>query len=910
MGNGIRDLSSYLPIVEVVRSYRRQDLPHDVVAGVAVGMLSVPQAVAYALLAGLPAQAGLYACLAPMVIHALLSSSRQLIVGPVAIAALMVASTVGQHADAYSNAYLGITTVLSLQVGLILILLRLLQVGGIVNLLSHPVISGFVNGAAVVIIVSQLAPLTGIATTSRLDDGAVDRLALLVRSVSEVNPTALALGVGSLLLMAAVRRWGPALVRTGPKAGDDGDVRHALGRTGPVLVTVLGTAVVAGFALDVGVVGNVPAGLPELTLPLLDARLWWDLAPNAVLIALVAFVESYSIGKTLAARQRRRIDSHQELVALGAANIGASLSGAYPVAGSFSRSSVNYASGARTPASALVCAVIIVLTLLWLTPLFANLPHAVLAAVVIAAVYELADFRSVVRDWRFYRGDVLTHFATFAGVLLAGVEAGLLIGVGISVVLFMRGSARPHIAVVGRLGDTPHFRNVKRYEARTWPHLVAARVDESFYFANADTLESRLAELLDNPGGGDPDDGQAVEHLLIIMSAVNFIDTTGLEMLQAPDPSPRPPGRRDAPLRDQGAGPRPTRTRRGRRVANRPRIPDHRRRVQRTHRSGWLVGMAQRAGQHKGLGRGRIGETMKLLVANRGEIAIRIMRAAAELGVPTVAVAPADDAGSLHTGKADEAVALDGAGAAAYLDIEQIVAAAVDAGCDALHPGYGFLAENADLARRCAGAGVTFVGPRVETLELFGDKARARAAATDAGIPVIRGIDHPVSVDEAAAFLDALGEGRGMMIKAVGGGGGRGSRRVAGANEVAATYERCRAEALAAFGNGDLYVEEFIGGRATSRCRSSATPRAASPISASASAACSGTSRRSSRWRRRPVSRTNCANGSSTPRCASPAGSATATPGPSSSWSTSPAGRRTGRSRSSRPTRGCRSSTR
>ena len=202
---------------------------------------------------------------------------------------------------------------------------------------------------------------------------------------------------------------------------------------------------------------------------------------------------------------------------------------------------------------------------------------------------------------------------------------------------------------------------------------------------------------------------------------------------------------------------------------------------------------------------------MKLLVANRGEIAIRIMRAAAELGVPTVAVAPADDAGSLHTGKADEAVTLDGTGAAAYLDIDQIVAAAVDTGCDALHPGYGFLAENAELARRSAAAGVTFVGPCVETLELFGDKARARAAAADTGVPVIRGIDHPVSVDEAAAFLDSLTDGRGMMVKAVGGGGGRGSRRVAHADEVAATYERCRAEALAAFGNGDLYVEEFIG---------------------------------------------------------------------------------------------------
>ena len=536
MANGIRHLSSYLPIVDVVRSYRRGDLPQDVVAGVAVGMLTVPQALAYALLAGLPPQAGLYACLAPMVIHAILSSSRQLIVGPVAIAALMVASTVGEHAAAYSDAYLGITTVLSLQVGMILVLLRLLQVGGIVNLLSHPVISGFVNGAAVVIIVSQLAPLTGIATTSRPGDGAVDHIVLLVLMVAEINPTALGLGLGSLVLMAVVRRWGPAPPRPGRTDGGGGDVRHALSRTGPVLAAVLGTAVAAGFGLDAGVVGGVPAGLPELTAPLLDPQLWRDLVPNALLIALVAFVESYSIGKTLASRERRRIDSHQELLALGAANIGAAFSGAYPVAGSFSRSSVNYACGARTPVSALICAVVIVATLLWLTPAFANLPHAVLAAVVIAAVYELADFRSVVRDWRFYRPDVVTHFATFAGVLLTGVETGLLIGVGISVVLFMRGSARPHIAVVGRLGDTPHFRNVKRYPVRTWPHLVAARVDESFYFANADTLENRLSERVDHTERGATDASagadKAVEHLLIIMSAVNFIDTTGLEMLK------------------------------------------------------------------------------------------------------------------------------------------------------------------------------------------------------------------------------------------------------------------------------------------------------------------------------------------------------------------------------------------
>ena len=522
-----KGISQHFPVIGVMRSYRREDLPHDLIAGIVVGMLTVPQAVAYALLAGLPAEVGLYACLAPMVIHALLSSSRQLIVGPVAIAALMVASTVGEHAPAYSDAYLGITTVLSLQVGLILWLLRLLQVGGIVNLLSHPVISGFVNGAAILIIVSQLAPLSGIGgTTPRLGDGTAAGLVSLAGSLAVVNPAALALGVASLLVMAAFRRWGSAL----PRLWRSGEsvTSHPLTRIGPVLLLVATPALVAVFGLDVPVVGSVPAGLPSLTLPVFDAGLWWDLAPNALLIALVAYVESYSVGKTLASRQRQRIDSHQELLALGAANVAAAFSGAYPVAGSFSRSSLNYASGARTPASALVCAAVIVATLLWLTPIFIHLPHAVLAAIVIVAVYELADFRSVLRDRRFYRPDVVTHFATFAGVLLGGVEVGLVVGVAVSLVLFMRGSARPHIAVVGRLGDTPHFRNVERYTVKTWPHLVAARVDESFYFANADTVEDRLAELAVPQPGEEP----AVKHLLVIMSAVNFIDSTGLEMLK------------------------------------------------------------------------------------------------------------------------------------------------------------------------------------------------------------------------------------------------------------------------------------------------------------------------------------------------------------------------------------------
>ncbi len=510
----LKKLSGRIPIVEVARTYDNEDLPHDLIAGLTVGVVTVPQAIAYAFLAGLPAQAGLYACLAPMVIYAVLGSSRQLVVGPVAIAALMVAAAIGEYAPAYSDEYLGIATVLSIQAGLFLWLLRLLRVGGIVHLLSHPVITGFVNAAALLIIVSQLGPIAGVALSA--DSGAVRQLFAIAASLGSLNPVALAIGAASLATLWLVRRFGTALVHGASAA-------HPIGRTGPMLVAIAATVAVALGDLDVATVGFVPAGLPSLTAPAFDAGLWWDLAPHAALIALIAYVESYSVGKTLAGRQLRRIDGNQELVALGAANVGAAFFGAYPVAGSFTRSSVNQAAGGRTQLSVLTCALVIVATLLWLTPLFRHLPHAALAAIVIASVWGLIDFRSLGQHWHFYRPDVITHFVTLGAVLALGVEAGLLLGVVASIALFMRGSSQPHIAVIGRLGNTGHFRNVQRYSARTWPQLVAARVDESLYFANANQVEDRLAKLAE---------GDAVRHLLIVMNAVNFIDTSGLEMLQ------------------------------------------------------------------------------------------------------------------------------------------------------------------------------------------------------------------------------------------------------------------------------------------------------------------------------------------------------------------------------------------
>lgn len=510
-----KNWSHHLPIVEVARSYRPQDFPHDLVAGLVLGVVTIPQALAYAILAGLPAQAGLYACLAPMMVYAVLGSSRQLVVGPVAIAALMVAATVGEHAAAYSDEYLAIATVLSLQVGLFLWLLRLLRMGGAVSLLSHPVIAGFVNAAAVLIVLSQLGPCAGIPSSR--DGSPLSRAVALANSLDQVQLAALVISVASLSVLWLARRTGPALIRGAP-------AHHPIGRAGPVLVAVAATAAVAALELDVETVGFVPAGLPALTVPIFNAALWWDLAPNAALIGLVAYVESYSVGKTLATLTRRRIDSHQELVALGTANVAAAFSGAYPVAGSFSRSGINHAAGGRTPVSVLICAGAIVIMLLWLTPLFENLPHAALAAIVIVSVSGLMDFRAIRRQWHFHRPDAIAHVATFVGVLAVGVEAGLLLGVLVSIALFLRGSSRPHIAVLGRLGDTPHFRNVERYAVHTWPHILAVRVDESLYFANAGQIESRLSALAAR--------SEDVRHLVLVMSAVNFIDASGLEMLQ------------------------------------------------------------------------------------------------------------------------------------------------------------------------------------------------------------------------------------------------------------------------------------------------------------------------------------------------------------------------------------------
>jgi SulP family sulfate permease len=514
------DWDGYVPIIPTIKNYQRADFSHDLIAGLVVGMVTIPQAVAYAFLAGVPPESGLYACLVPMLLYTVFGSSKQLVVGPVAVAALMVAATVAEYAPQYSDAYLALTTIICLQSGLFLWLLRLSRMGGLVNLLSHPVITGFVNAAAILIIVSQLPAFTGIEATNGHEPWQL--LFGLLSKLGSLQPLTLTFGLGALLLLFAF----PTLIVKGAGVFRyDLPKQHAATRLGPMVVAALAIVAVAGFNLQeqLSVVGSVPSGLPDLTIPSFDPELWLKLLPASIVIALVSYIESYSIGTTLAVRRQTRVNSHQELIALGAANVGAAFTGAYPVAGSFSRSSVNYAAGARTPVSSIVCALVIVFTLLFLTALFESLPNAVLAAIVMVSVVGLMDLKNGPRHWQLHREDTITEYATMVLVLLMGVEVGLIAGVFLSIAFFVRTSSRPHITQVGRLSDTEHFRSIKRYDVETLPNVLALRIDENIYFANATQIEDKCLKRSQRR--------PATEHLLIVCSSVNMIDATGIQML-------------------------------------------------------------------------------------------------------------------------------------------------------------------------------------------------------------------------------------------------------------------------------------------------------------------------------------------------------------------------------------------
>lgn len=515
-------LSKYFPILDWGRSYRGSTFVNDGLAAIIVTIMLIPQSLAYALLAGLPPQVGLYASILPLVAYAVFGTSRALAVGPVAVISLMTAAAAGNLAAQGSPEYLAVAILLALISGVMLVVMGLFKLGFVANFLSHPVISGFITASGILIAVSQLKHILGVKTTGHnlLEIGES-----LLSQIGATNVPTLIIGVVSTVFLYWVRgNLKPLFMKMGLKD----KVATIAARIGPVIAVIVSILVVALMQLDqdgVAIVGDIPKGLPPLTAPSFDMGLWVSLLGSSFVIALIGFVESISVAQTLAAKKRQRIDPDQELVGLGAANVAAAFSGGYPVTGGFARSAVNFDAGAETPAAGAFTAIGIALATLFLTPLLYFLPIATLAATIIVAVLSLVNIGDIREAWTYSKSDFAAMMATILLTLLMGVEAGVFAGVVLSIALFLFRSSRPHFAIVGQVRDTEHFRNVLRHKVMTNPRLVSIRIDESLYFANARYLEDTVYDLAFS------DD--RVEHVVLMCSAVNEIDLSALESLEA-----------------------------------------------------------------------------------------------------------------------------------------------------------------------------------------------------------------------------------------------------------------------------------------------------------------------------------------------------------------------------------------
>lgn len=510
-----------LPFLDWGAAYNRADFSGDFIAALIVTVMLIPQSLAYALLAGVPPEVGLYASILPLAVYALFGSSRTLSVGPVAIVSLMTAAAIARLGLSDPVQVVAAAAALALLSGAILLAMGVLRLGFIANFLSHPVISGFITASGILIAASQMKHLLGVP----LEGHTLSEIVLsLAGNIEGISLPTLVIGVGVTAFLIWVRGGlAPLLRRVRLPEGLIGP----LAKTGPVLAIIVTTWAAWQFdltAAGVALVGTVPSGLPSLSLPLFDADLWQALIGSAALISLIGFVESVSVAQTLAAKRRQRIDPDQELIGLGASNVASAVSGGIPVTGGFSRSVVNFDAGARTPAAGLLTAMGIALAALYLTPFLMFLPKATLAATIIVAVLTLVDLHVLPRAWRYSRADFSAVLATMLLTLGVGVEVGVATGVALSLVLFIYKTSRPHIAEVGLVPGGQHFRNILRHKVGTDPTILTLRIDQSLYFANARMMEDRIyARVI-----GDHD----LRHVILMFSAVNEVDLSALETLE------------------------------------------------------------------------------------------------------------------------------------------------------------------------------------------------------------------------------------------------------------------------------------------------------------------------------------------------------------------------------------------
>ncbi len=518
----IQKFARYLPILDWGRRYDRAALGNDLLAAVIVTIMLIPQSLAYALLAGLPPEAGLYASIVPILLYAVFGTSRALAVGPVAVVSLMTAAAIGGIVAQGTAGYAAAALTLALLSGLMLLGMGIFRLGFLANFLSHPVIAGFISASGILIAVSQLKYILGVPASGHT---LVEILVSLGAHLDKINFWTLAIGTLATAFLFWVRRGLKPLLRSW---GLPPALADALTKAGPVAAVVVTTALVWGLNLGergVSIVGAVPQSLPPLTFPSLSPDLLRQLLIPALLISVIGFVESISVAQTLAARRRQRIDPDQELIGLGAANLGAAFTGGFPVTGGFSRSVVNFDAGAETPAAGAYTAIGLAIAALLLTPLIHYLPNATLAATIIVAVLGLVDLSILKTAWAYSRTDFAAVAVTMAATLVFGVEAGVSSGVLLSILLHLHKTSRPHVAEVGLVPGTQHFRNIHRHAVQTDPAVLTLRVDESLYFANARFLEDYVSARV---VGDTP-----LRHVILMCSAVNEIDLSAVESLEA-----------------------------------------------------------------------------------------------------------------------------------------------------------------------------------------------------------------------------------------------------------------------------------------------------------------------------------------------------------------------------------------
>ncbi|MDB5907201.1 MAG: sodium-independent anion transporter [Massilia sp.] len=483
-----------------LRQYRRGLLAGDISAGIVVAMMMIPQGMAYAMVAGLPPVVGIYASIVPPLLYALLGSSMTQSVGPMAIISLMTAAALAPLAPAGSGLYTVLAAQLALLSGVVLLACGLLRIGFLANFFSRPVMSGFTIGSAIVIAYGQVETLLG-------------------ADLPHIHLPSAMLGLGSMIVLILARGYlAPLLRRLGlPSGAADIGARLA-----PMAVVIGATVLVAWLhlgAAGIRTTGAVPAGLPGLNLAVSQAH-WRPLLQPALLIGFMIFLISMSAAQALALKRQEKLQSNLELVGLGVANIGSALTGGFPVTGSMSRSAVNFSAGANTPLASIITSLLLAVALVAPTGWLALLPLPALAATIIVAVLGMLELDTLRTAWRFDRGDALALVATAAGVLVLGVEAGVVTGVVLSMGTLIWRASRPHIAVLGRIAGTEHFRNIDRHTAGTSPDVLLLRIDAGLFFGNVEAVNTRIEEEL----AAHP----SARHLVLVLSAVNAIDTSAL----------------------------------------------------------------------------------------------------------------------------------------------------------------------------------------------------------------------------------------------------------------------------------------------------------------------------------------------------------------------------------------------